>query len=114
MRRLLRFVLRALLVMAVLAASVGLWKREEIARLLAVNSLFDAENIVHNFSHMDALFLTRPLSRGDGPVAPLPPGPPFALPAAAQDWIKARAITGARFAVGGGERESIAYPAQRG
>ncbi len=94
MRRLLRLLLRVLLVILVLAAATALWKREEIARLLAVNRLFEAENIVQNFSHMDALFLTRPLSRGDGPVAPLPPGPAFALPPAAQDWIKARAITG--------------------
>jgi hypothetical protein len=38
-------------------------KREEISRLLAVNSLFSEEKIVANFSNMDAAFLTAPLAR---------------------------------------------------
>ena len=48
MRRLIRFALRALLVLALIVAAGAVWKREEIKRLLAVNSLFEAENIVHN------------------------------------------------------------------
>lgn len=72
----LKRVLRGLLVLLVVLAAAAVWKREEITRLLAVNSLFSDEKIVQNFSHMDKLFLTRPLSRGDGPVSPLPPARP--------------------------------------
>lgn len=93
MPRLLRLTLKLVAVLVVLAAAAALWKREEITRLLAVNSLFAAENIVGNFSHMDKLFLTRPLSRGEGPVSPLPPGRAATLPAGAEQWIKDRAVT---------------------
>ena len=89
MRRFLKFV--GVLVLLIAAAAV--WKREEIARLMAVNSLFSAEKIVDNFSHMDRLFLTRALSRGEGPVSPLPEGVPAVLPAEVEDWIKARGVT---------------------
>lgn len=58
---LLRRVLQVLGLVILIAAAAALWKREEIGRLLAVNSLFATENIVQNFSHMDQLFLTRPL-----------------------------------------------------
>ena len=94
MRRLIRFALRAMLVVVLIAAVLAFWKREEIKRLLAVNSLFEAENIVHNFSHMDQLFLTRPLSRGERPVSPLPQGPLATLPPEVAEWVKARAVTG--------------------
>lgn len=94
MRRLIRFALRAMLVVVLIAAVLAFWKREEIKRLLAVNSLFEAENIVHNFSHMDQLFLTRPLSRGERPVSPLPQGPQATLPPEVAEWVTARAVTG--------------------
>lgn len=93
MPRLLRRLLQALVVLVVLAAAAAAWKREEIGRLLAVHSLFDAENIVENFSHMDQLFLTRPLSRGEGPVSALPKGPEAVLPPGADAWIKDRSVT---------------------
>ena len=94
MRTALKRLLQAMAVLILILAGAALWKREEVTRLMAVNSLFDAGRIVQNFSHMDALFLTRPLSRGDGPVSPLPAGPPAALSPAATEWIKARAVTG--------------------
>lgn len=94
MPRLLRRALQALGLLILIAAALAFWKREEITRLLAVNTLFDAENITQNFSHMDQLFFHRPLSRGEGPVAPLPPGPSFALPPKADQWIKDRSVTG--------------------
>lgn len=94
MPRLLRRLLQGLAIVILVASAAAVWKREEITRLLAVNSLFAAENIVQNFSHMDKLFLHRPLSRGEGPVSPLPPGPPATLTPGAQQWIKDRSVTG--------------------
>ncbi|KKK56204.1 hypothetical protein LCGC14_3066890, partial [marine sediment metagenome] len=54
---------RVLLVLILALVAFGLWKREEITRLLAVNSLFSEDKIVSNFSHMDRAFLTTPVSR---------------------------------------------------
>lgn len=93
MPRLLRLFLKLLAVLALILVAAGIWKREEIGRLMAVNSLFDAEHIVQNFSHMDQLFLTRALSRGEGPVSPLPKGPEAALGPEVDQWIKDRAVT---------------------
>lgn len=84
---------RILLALAVAAVAVGLWKREEITRLLAVNSLFSADKIVNNFSNMNAAFLTVPVPRGDGPTSPLPYGPETTLPETADDWIRERNVT---------------------
>lgn len=93
MPRLLRRILQGFLVLLVIAAAVAFWKRDEITRLLAVNSLFEAENIVQNFSHMDDLFFHRPLSRGEGPVSPLPEGAKLALSPEAEQWVKDRSVT---------------------
>lgn len=87
-------ILKGLAVLAVILAALAVWKREEITRLMAVNSLFAPDRIVQNFSHMDRLFLHRSLSRGDGPVSPLPPGPPATLPPEAAQWIADRSVTG--------------------
>ena len=89
-----RRILKGLAVLGVIAVAAGLWKREEIGRLLAVNSLFAPENIVRNFSHMDQLFLTRPLSRGTLAVAALAPGAPMPVSVATTAWIKNRSVTG--------------------
>ena len=91
--RLIRFVARALLVLLLVLAGLGLWKREEIARLMAVNSLFEADVIVGNFSNMAGLFHSRLLDRGAAPVAALPHGAPIPLPAGAADWVERRAVT---------------------
>jgi hypothetical protein len=93
MRKTLKIAGRIAAVVLVVLAIAALWKREEISRLMAVNSLFTAEKITGNFSHMNELFLTRPLPRGDGPVSPLPDGRPMDLPEGAADWIEARAVT---------------------
>ncbi len=93
MRVILKWALRALVLLILAAVVVGLWKREEITRLMAVNSLFAEDRIVGNFSAMDALFLTTPMPRGDGPVSVLPEGAPLEPPADMQDWIEARAVT---------------------
>ncbi len=94
MKSALRVVLKGIGVIAVILAALAIWKRDEITRLLAVNSLFDADHIVGNFSNMDDLFLHRTLTRGDGPVSPLPAGTPAPLPPAAEAWITDRAVTG--------------------
>lgn len=94
MSRLFRRLLQIFAVLILIAAAVGVWKRDDIARLMAVNSLFDAENIVQNFSHMDDLFLTHPLSRGAGPISALPLGPPATLTPEVEGWIKDRSVTG--------------------
>ena len=84
---------RILLMMVLAAAVIYVWKREEITRLLAVNSLFSEEKIVANFSHMNGAFLTRDVDRGTGPVSEIPKGQDATLPASTGSWIKDRAVT---------------------
>lgn len=91
--RFIRLALRGLLVLVLVLAAAALWKREEITRLLAVNSLFTAEKITSNFSHMEQLFLTRPLPRGAAPASVLPQGAPITLPQSMPAWIEARWVT---------------------
>ncbi len=93
MRRILKWAGRVLLALILAAAVVGLWKREEIARLIAVNTLFSEEKIVTNFSGMERAFLTVPVPRGDGPVSDLPRGPEMTLPADVTDWVETRNVT---------------------
>jgi hypothetical protein len=93
MRTLLKWALRILLMAVLAAAVIGFWKREEITRLLAVNSLFSEDKIVANFSHMNDAFLSREIPRGDGPISPLPYGAEMTLPTGADTWIKDRAVT---------------------
>lgn len=93
MRKFIKYAIRAILLLAVILAAVAFWQREKITRLMAVNSLFAQEKIVNNFSHMDTMFLTRPLSRGDAAVSPLPIGTAATPPDGVEGWIKARSIT---------------------
>ncbi len=93
MRSAFKWLLRLVLALALAALVVGFWKREEIQRLMAVNSLFSQEKIVYNFSHMDEAFLTTDLPRGDGPTWELPYGPGFDLPDGTDQWIEDRAVT---------------------
>lgn len=94
MRRFLRILLRVLVVVVLGLGGIALVKREEITRLMAVNTLFEADTIVGNFSHMDRLFLHRVLDRGTGPVSALPLGAPESLSPEAQAWVARRAVTG--------------------
>ncbi len=93
MRRIIKWSGRAAIMLVIAAVVVGIVKREEITRLLAVNSLFSEEKIVHNFSNMNAAFLTRDIPRGEGPISDLPQGPQARLPEAVAGWIKARNVT---------------------
>ena len=93
MKKHLKRLLRALVVFAIILAGFGIWKREEIQRLWAVNSLFSADKIVSNFSNMNAAFLTTPVARGTEPVSALPAGSKMTLPVETEAWIKDRALT---------------------
>ncbi|MEP4247220.1 serine hydrolase domain-containing protein [Tateyamaria sp.] len=93
MRSVLKWIIRISLALIIAAILVGFWKREEITRLLAVNSLFDENRIVSNFSHMDGAFLHRDIPKGDTPVSPLPSGALLSMPAPYEDWVTARTVT---------------------
>ncbi|TDK41409.1 serine hydrolase domain-containing protein [Antarcticimicrobium luteum] len=93
MRAIGKWLGRVLLALVLAVVVVGLWKREEILRLWAVNTLFDEGRIVQNFSHMDAAFLTVPLPRGEATASPLAKGAAIALPAGADTWLQERAVT---------------------
>ncbi|WP_164658333.1 serine hydrolase [Tropicibacter sp. Alg240-R139] len=84
---------RVLIALILAVVVVGVWKREEIMRLMAVNSLFSEEKIVNNFSNMDAAFLTTTLPRGNGPTSEIGYGPEYELPTGAEQWIEERAVT---------------------
>lgn len=92
--RIVRVFVRVLLLVALVAGGLAYWKREELVRLMAVNSLFAPEKIVANFSGMDRLFLTRALAIGTGPASGLPQGPQAVLPPDVGPWVEARWITG--------------------
>ncbi len=87
-----RFLIAILVLCGVLAA-FGCVKREEIGRVMAVQSLFAEDKITRNFSHMDEAFLTIPVSRGDGPVSPLERGSDRPLSSDMQDFITKRNVT---------------------
>lgn len=95
MRNVLKWGIRALVALIIAAALIGFWKREEIARLLAVNSLFAEDRIISNFSNMSDAFLHRdiPNGTGTGTVSPLPKGANLAMPEAYEAWVNERTIT---------------------
>ena len=84
---------RIVLALIVLIAALAVWKREELGRLMAVQSLFSEDKITANFSDMGAAFLTVPVPRGDGPVSPLPEGTAAPLPADLPTFITDRNVT---------------------
>ena len=93
MQFVLKWIARVGLSLIIAAVVVGFWKREEIARLLVVNSLFDEDRIVSNFSHMDGAFIHRNIPKGDGPVSVLPMGDPLTMPRVYDDWVNERTVT---------------------
>jgi len=91
MRKFFKWALKALLLLAVILAGLAFWKRDDITRLLAVNSLFNEEKIVNNFSHMDELFHSAPL------VLPNTSSTLIMRPVELPDigaWVEERAVTG--------------------
>ncbi|MEP4198407.1 MAG: serine hydrolase [Aliishimia sp.] len=93
MRNGLKWVGRALLALALALVVVGTWKRKDISRLMTVNSLFEADKIVGNFSGMDTAFLNVPVPRGPGPMSELPTGPDAVLPDTVATWRDERDVT---------------------
>lgn len=75
------------------AVASNFWRGEGIGRLLAVNSLFNADRIVSNFSNMNAAFLNVELDKGSAPIAPLPVGSEMVMPPKFDDWVKTRMAT---------------------
>lgn len=92
MKRAIKALGWVLLGLVVAAAAVAVWKREEIARLWAVNSLFDEDRIVANFSGMNRAFLH--VAMEGGSPSPLPQGPAMAAPEGFDAWITERRVTG--------------------
>lgn len=92
MRKFLKIAGWSLLVMVLCLAVLGIWKRDQIARLMAVNALFSPERIVNNFSHMNAVLFSREMSGGT--PQPLPVGEAIELPVGTSDWIERADLTG--------------------
>lgn len=94
MRRLVKIAALTLLVAALGLSAAALAYHDRIARLVAVNTLFEPDNIVFNFSNMDVAFLTREVPGGGGAPKSLPYAPARDLPPGAARWIEDRAVTG--------------------
>ncbi len=93
MKQFLKWTLWGLALSATILAILAVFMREEVSRLLAVNSLFSEEKIVTNFSHMDAPFPSTTLPRAVDEPSPLASGPTLTLPTGAEAWIEERALT---------------------
>ncbi|MEP2027087.1 MAG: serine hydrolase [Paracoccaceae bacterium] len=93
MRVLRRWLIRGLLALVLAVVAIGIFKREEIMRLMAVNSLFSESKIVRNFSHMNDAFLFVDIPRGNLATSELPYGPDTSLPPRVDQWIKDRDVT---------------------
>lgn len=92
MKRFLKRLGLLVLVMILAVAAAAFWKRDELARLMAVNTLFAEERIVQNFSNMDRAFLHREMS--PGVPSPLPYGDEARMPAGFERWLDEARVTG--------------------
>ncbi|MEP5760447.1 MAG: serine hydrolase [Litoreibacter sp.] len=81
-------------VIALVAIVVGIWQREQITRLMAVNSLFSEEKIVANFSNMKKAFLFTEITNSAVP-SPLPLSTTMSLPVEYDNWVETRSVTSA-------------------
>ncbi|MDQ2089475.1 serine hydrolase domain-containing protein [Marimonas arenosa] len=93
MRTIGRWLGRLMLLVVVVGVVFWTWKRDEITRVMAVNSLFSKEKIVRNFSNMNSMFHTLPMRRGPGPVSPLPKTTTMVPPEGFDRWLQDRAVT---------------------
>ena len=90
MHRLAQIVSRGILTVLRALPGLGLRKREAIKRLLVVNSLFDADKIVRNFTSMNHAFLSVDLPKGNGASSSFEKGETISLPKGAEQWVKDR------------------------
>ncbi|MDA9207369.1 beta-lactamase family protein [Octadecabacter sp.] len=93
MKPILRWILMGLLVLIVVATGIGLWQREKLTRLMAVNSLFSESRIVGNFIAMNTMFEQAEMPLSDVPPNRLETGAPMDLPAGFTDWTAERSVT---------------------
>lgn len=93
MKSFLKWGLRLLTGFIIIVVVVGVWKRTEITRLLAVNSLFSEAKIVNNFSAMGTAFLNARMPKGAAPASALPDGPAMDLPPETAQFIIDRSVT---------------------
>ncbi len=85
-------ILRGLAGLVLIAVALGVWKREELVRLNAVNTLFSEEKIVHNFSHMADLFHSKPIEISGTPT-PLLSSQDMTPPQGWEEWLNRRSVT---------------------
>ncbi|MDA7424041.1 serine hydrolase domain-containing protein [Thalassococcus lentus] len=88
----MRWFFRIVIALALVIGGLAIWKKEQLLRLHAVNTLFSEEKIVSNFSNMRGAFQTAEIPVKGAP-APLPSGSEMALPADWQEWLQRRAVT---------------------
>jgi CubicO group peptidase (beta-lactamase class C family) len=69
-RRIFRWLIGLLLIIALVGGVLSYWHREKLVRLYNVNTLFDEEKIVNNFGSMRDLFYWAEVKRS-GDIAPL-------------------------------------------
>lgn len=93
MKRSLRYLAWGLGTLIIVALIIGVWQRERVTRLLAVNSLFAEDKIVQNFTSMDDLFLSTEMPPASDTVNRLQTGAPMDMPAGFATWAQDRAVT---------------------
>ena len=93
MKPILKWGLMGLLVLVVVIVALGLWQREKVTRLLAVNSLFSENRIVGNFIAMNGMFKHVEMPLSSAPPNRLETGAPMAPPDGFTDWIENRSVT---------------------
>lgn len=88
----MRRIAKTLGMLLLVVAALAIWKREEIGRLQAVLGLFKPDQIVQNFSQMDAAFLSRSI-QVTPPVMDLPQGPAMPVIDGLETWKETRNVT---------------------
>lgn len=89
----LKWITIGLLVLIIASVALGVWQREKITRLMAVNSLFSEDRIVGNFISMNTLFENVEMPLSAAPANRLETGAPMTLPTGFENWTNARSVT---------------------
>lgn len=93
MKPLVKWILMGLLVLTVVILALGVWQREKLTRLMAVNSLFSEDRIVGNFIAMDTMFEHVAMQLPDAQPNRLETGAPMDMPAGFEAWTSERSVT---------------------